>query len=288
MCMKSILAPVDGAASSQSVLDAAFCLARNFNAHIKVLHVAADPKAAIPLLGEGMSGGMIEDMISMAEKESNTRRQRAHSLYLAALTKFDANEVSGPGEMDGLTASWHQTEGREDEVITHFGRLCDLILVPKPTEDNQIYTTLALNAALFETGRPMLLLPEKSVEKMGTSIAVCWNGSAEGARAVAASMALIKNADQVHVITADSSATDTPVGNELVEYLAWHGVVAKAVFFSPAGKTVGRSLLMETKKLGCDMMVMGGYSHSRVRELILGGVTRDIIELANIPVIMGH
>jgi len=286
--MKSILAPVDGAASSQSVLDAAFYLARNFDAHVKVLHVAADPKAAIPLLGEGMSGGMIEDMISMAEKESNIRSERAHKLYLSALEKFGATEVKGAGEADGLTASWHQKEGREEDVIANYGRLCDLILVAKPTENNQIYTTLALNTALFETGRAMLLLPEAPIEKMGRSIAVCWNGSAEGARAVTSALPILKQATEVHVITADSSATDTPVGDELVEFLAWHGIKSNAVFFTPTGETIGKSLLIETKKTGCDMMVMGGYSHSRLRELILGGVTRDVIEFADIPVIMGH
>lgn len=288
MCLKLILAPIDGGASSQTVLDSAFSLAEQFKAHVKVLHVAADPKSSIPLLGEGMSGAMIEDMVSMAEKENETRIQRARAVYEKSLEKFKASEVDIPQKSEGATASWHQREGREDEVIVRYGRLCDLILVPKPTEENEIYATLALNAALFETGRPMLLLPIEPKEKMGKSVGVCWNGSAEGARAVAASLDILRQAEHVHVMTADTRATDTPVGEELVAFLAWHGISAQAVFFPPDGKSIGKSLLQKAEEVGADLMVMGGYSHSRMRELILGGVTRDVIESTTIPVIMGH
>jgi len=288
MCMKSILAPVDGAASSSSVLETAFKLADLFNAHVNVLHVIADPKSAIPLLGEGMSGAMIEDMISMAEKESAELRSKAYASYQTALQNSNAKESSCPLDDVAVTASWLEEEGREDDVIARFGRLSDIILVAKPVEENEVYSTLALNAALFETGRPMLIVPEKPLETFGKTITVCWNGSVEGARAVAAALPLLRKAEKVHVITADTSSTDSPVGDELGKYLSWHGIESNAVFFSPAGHSVGEALLLETEKLEADMMIMGGYSHSRMRELIMGGVTRDVIEQTNIPVVMGH
>jgi nucleotide-binding universal stress UspA family protein len=288
MCMKSILAPVDGAKSSHMVLEAAFLLAQEFNAHVNVLHVKPDPKSAIPLLGEGMSGAMIEDMIEMAEKEGNEQRQKAQAFYKTALKSHNVQEAAMPMDGDLLTAQWTEDEGREDEVIARNGRLSDLILVPKPVKENEIYSTLALNAALFETGRPMLLLPENGMEAFPKSVAICWNGSMEGARAVSAALPFLKHAEEVYVMTADTNDTGATVGNELCEYLMWHAIAAKTVFFSPAGKSVGEALLAETKKLGSQMMVMGGYSHSRMRELILGGVTRDVISSADIPVVMGH
>ncbi len=288
MCMKSILAPVDGAASSRVILDAAFSLANIFKSHVNILHVMADPKAAIPLLGEGMSGAMIEDMIELAENESADQRSKAHALYQEALGKYGAAESSSPMSAERVTATWLQREGREDEVIARFGRLSDIILVPKPTKDNEIYTTLALNAALFETGRPMLLLPESTNDLSLGTVSVCWNGSVEGARAVATSLPLLKKAESVHIITADTRATDTPVGDDLKSYLAWHGISSSSIFFSPAGHSVGEALMIESKKIDADIMIMGGYSHSRMRELILGGVTRDVIEQTDIPVVMGH
>lgn len=288
MCMKSILAPVDGAKSSRAVLDCALLLARGFDAHINVLHVLADPKAAIPLLGEGMSGAMIEDMIEMAEKEGLEQRKKARDFFKTVIADSNIVESDVPTESDKLTVQWVEDVGREDEVIAHHGRLSDLILVPKPVKENEIYSTLALNAALFETGRPMLLLPEEAISAFPKSIAICWNGSVEGTRAVAAALPFLKLADSLHIITADTSDTDSPVGDDLSKYLAWHGLEAKSVFFSPAGKSVGEALLQESKRLGADMMVMGGYSHSRMRELILGGVTRDVIETASLPVLMGH
>lgn len=141
------------------MLQAAFVLADAFKAHVNALHVKPDPKAAVPLLGEGMSGAMIEDMISMAEKESNEQRQKARALYQDMLVKHGVQESDVPVAGVDMSVSWVEDQGRDDEVIAHYGRLADLILVPKPQQDNEVYTTLALNAALFETGRPMLLLP---------------------------------------------------------------------------------------------------------------------------------
>ncbi|WP_167730241.1 universal stress protein [Terasakiella sp. SH-1] len=286
--MKSILAPIDGAKSSHAVLNAAFVIAEEFASHINVLHVEPDPRSAIPLLGEGMSGAMIEDMIALAEKENSEQRAQAHSFYKYALEDHEAVESSRPLEGVKITTQWLEDQGREDEVIARYGRLADMILVPKPVEDNEVYSTLAINAALFETGRPMMLLPELPIEKFPRNITVCWNGSMEGARAVAAAKPFLKKAETIYVITADTSATDSPVGNELLDYLQWYDIEAKAVFFTPAGKSVGQALLSESLKLGAEMMVMGGYTHSRMRELIMGGATRDVIENAQIPVIMGH
>jgi len=286
--MKSILAPVDGGAASEAVLQAAFVVGREFKSHVNVLHVQPDPKAAIPLLGEGMSGAMIEDMITMAEKEGDDQCAKAMTCYKAALESHGVSESEFPLSEGELTASWVVDQGREDEIIAHHGRLSDLILVPKPTEDDEVYSTLALNAALFETGRPMLLLPEKPIDGFAKTVTICWNGSMEGARAVASGLPFIKRAETVHVITADTSVTDSPVGENLAKYLKWHGVDTKSVFFSPAGKSVGVALLSESEKLGADLMIMGGYTHSRMRELILGGATRDVIENAQIPVVMGH
>ncbi|MDV7339254.1 universal stress protein [Terasakiella sp. A23] len=288
MYVKSILAPIDGGNASGHVMCAARVLAKALHAHINVLYVMPDPKAAIPLLGEGMSGAMIEDMIGMAEKEGAIQRDKARSFFKTVIAESCIVESEVPSEGEQTTVTWIEDEGREDEVIARYGRLNDLILVPKPVKDTEIYSTLALNAALFETGRPMMLLPEREMTDFPKVMAVCWNGSVEGARAVASALGFLKMADEVHVITADTSATPAAEGDELKRYLSWHGISAKSVFFSPAGKSVGEALLEESKKQGADMMVMGGYSHSRMRELILGGVTRDVIQMSDIPVIMGH
>lgn len=288
MSMKSLLAPIDGDKSAKSLLETAYQVAKIFNAHIRILHISTDPKSAIPLLGEGMSGAMIEDMINMAESEAKQNAERAKASFQKCLDDLGLEIQETPGAYDKPTCSWHRDMGREDDLIGKWGRLADLIFVPKPVDDNKIYSTLALNAALFDTGRPMLLTPAQPVDKIGEHIAVAWNGSGEGARAVAAAMPFLQQAKSVTVITADTSATDRPVGEELVTYLGWHGIAAKSVFFSPAGHSIGEALLKETEKQNCDMLVMGGYSHSRVRELILGGVTRDVIEQTTLPVLMGH
>lgn len=287
MSFKTVLAPLDGGVSSKAVLKAAFLLADKFQAHVRVLHIKADPRSVIPLLGEGMSGALIDDMIQTAEQENAERRDQTYLMFQDYASDVGA-EISSVPVAASITTSWVEDEGREDEIIARYGRLADIVLVPKPQEESDLYSTLALNSALFETGRPMLLLPDQGVQTFGKVVTVCWNGSMEGARAVSAAMPFLRKASKVYVITAETSATSGIVGGELRNYLSWHEVCCEHVHFSPTAQSVGEALLDQSRQLKADMMVMGGYSHSRLREMILGGVTRDVIELADIPVLMGH
>jgi len=287
MSIKTILVPINGTESSRSALDTAFMVGQDLAAHVDVLHVVPEPKDAIPLLGEGMSAAIIEDMIQLAEAEASERTGRAEAMFEEARNSHGLaiSQKASPGKA-GSTALV-RCVGREDELTAAKGRLADLIVASRPTEESEATVAMTINAALFETGRPVLVAPPRTSQKIGKKIAVLWNGSAEASRAVAAAMPLITRCDKVIIMTAENDKTSSAVAPELATYFAWHGVRAETRTL-PGRSQVGEVLLEDCTVVGVDMLVMGAYTHSRMRQLILGGVTKHVLANAQLPTLMAH
>ena len=287
MPIKTILVPIDGTEACRTALDAAFVLGRDLAAHVDVLSIANDPKDAVPLLGEGMSAAIIEEMIELAEAESSERAARAEALFEDACRRHGLSRQDDPPSTGEGSAALTQRIGREDELAAEKGRLADLAVVARPTEQSEPSLAMTINAVLFETGRPVLVAPPTPPDVIGRKIAVSWNGSAESSRAVAAAMPLIARSEGVVILTAESDKTSAEVAPELATYFAWHGVTAETRTL-PGGSQVGEVLLEDCAVIGADLLVMGAYTHSRMRQLILGGVTKHVLGNAQLPVLMAH
>ncbi|MGE0723400.1 MAG: universal stress protein, partial [Alphaproteobacteria bacterium] len=137
MTFKTILAPVSGASGSERVLDTSLMLAKHFGAHVEVLHVSSDPRDAVPLVGEGMSGAMVEEIVQLAEKEMSGRARAARELYDDRLAKTQIPVIStrptpGQATAGAPSVSWRQEVGREDVVVAVRGRIFDLGVVGRP------------------------------------------------------------------------------------------------------------------------------------------------------------
>lgn len=287
MAIKTILVPIDGTETSRSALDVAFMLGRDLTAHVDVLHVATDPKDAVPLLGEGMSAAIIEEMIQLAENEASERTARTEAMFDDARGRFDLAIQESPPLGNACSTALIQSVGREDDLTAIKGRLADLVVVSRPTERTDTALAMTINAAIFETGRPVLVAPPQIPDAIGKKIAVSWNGSAEASRAVAAAMPLIVRSEGVVIMTAESDGTSSEVASKLATYFAWHGVNAESRIL-PGGSQVGEVLLEDCVVSGVDLLVMGAYTHSRMRQMILGGVTKHVLGCAELPVLMSH
>ena len=287
MAFRIVLVSASGATDSTVILDSAFNLAKNLATHLQVVHVRADPRETIPVLGEGMSVGMIDDMTRIAEEECSSRQTRARANFDECLIKYLTQETDIPSAA-GNTVCWTETRGREDEVVAKLGRLADVIIVPRPNVESAVGHTLTLNAALFETGRPVLVVPPKGAREIGKKVVVSWNGSAQSARAVSSALPILRNADEVNVFTIESKRTTVETSLGVSEYMAYHGVSCLVHKLSGNGSSAGELLLKEADFVGADMIVMGAYTHSRMRQLILGGVTRHVLEHSDIPLLMAH
>ena len=286
MTIKSILVPLPDPQFATTTLKAAFTVAAQFDAHIEALHARADARmVAAAYMSDNMAGPMIEQVMKDTETQSEQNARKTRDAFEKACAAAKVRYAEKPGRTPGVTAAWREDTGEEDQLLRRYGRVADLIVLPRPSGDLDVGIRLSLEAALMETGRPLLLIPPKTA-KVGSNIAIAWNGSTEAARAVGEAKPFLENAKKVTILTAAEKNVDfNPEG--LQSFLAWHGVKAGIEKVRVRGD-VSKALLSTATRVGADLLVMGAYSHSRVREMILGGVTRHVLNEATMPTLMAH
>ncbi len=197
---------------------------------------------------------------------------------------------------EGLHGEWRQVRSQgtviAENVIEH-GMVCDLIVVPQSRrEDEEGLGNEFAEQVVMESGRPVLVIPSYgNFEEFGKSVLVAWNGTREAARAVFDARPLMATASKVHVSwldpDKDSAGMDLP-GAELAAVLARHDVDVVAEAIPTGGLAAGEALLSHAADIGADMLVMGAYGHSRLREFVFGGATRTILASMTLPVLMSH
>ncbi len=288
MAIRKLILLLNETSAGKAALDAALDAARLWNAHLTVLHVRVDARDVAPLAGEGLSGAMIEDMMVATEKESAIRAHDVRVLFehAVALHGVTVGEARIGGET--ATANFVSVAGREEEILAQQARLADLAVIPHPEAGQDVSSSDALHAVLFDSGRPVLLSPAVAPKTIGTRVCVGWNGTAESSAAVQAALPWMKRAEVVRILTSEDYQRRGPDAADLAAYLALHGVHAEIATFRPIDKSVGAGLLGAAREFRADLLSMGAYSHSRLRQLILGGVTRHILENADLPVLMSR
>ncbi len=290
MAYRRILLPLTGTAAGESALATALTAARIWGAHVHCLHVRVDARDVAPLAGEGLSGAMIEEMMAATERESGERAGRVRALFekftqgLGGVTLADNPDTAARTE--GPTLSFESIAGREEDVVAQQSRLYDLAVVPHPEAGEDVSSSDALHAILFDSGRPVLIAPRQAPASIGARICVAWNGTAESAAAVAAALPWLHQAGAVRILCSDEYQRRGPAAEGIQAYLRWHGIQAEVFPFKPQTREVGAGLLGAARDFGADLLSMGAYSHSRLRQLILGGVTRHVLENSDIPVLM--
>jgi nucleotide-binding universal stress UspA family protein len=288
MAIRKLLLPLTGTAAGEAALATALMTARIWNAHVTALHVRVDSRDVAPLAGEGLSGAMIEEMMTATEKESTDRAHAVRAMFDRFATAQDVVLTEARRGATTATASFATITGREEELVAQQARLADLTIVPHPEASEDVSSSDALHAVLFDSGRPVLIAPLTPPASIGTRICIAWNGTAESAAAVLGILPWLTRAEAVRVLTADEYHRRGPLAADLVAYLALHGVTPDIATFRPIDKDVGAGMLAAAQAFGADLLAMGAYSHSRLRQLILGGVTRHVLENARIPVMMNR
>jgi nucleotide-binding universal stress UspA family protein len=226
-------------------------------------------------------------VIEAADKSSHDRADQARTTFEQWCANHQVPIVNTPGRLDGPSASWFEDTGSVSGAIVRRGRVSDMVVLPRPERPSP--APEGLEAALLKTGRPVLVVPSTPQSCIASHVVIGWNGSDEAARAVGAVISCLHAAEAVTVLTGRKSAElKRPNAQDLVDYLAWHGIKATAQVFDSHAKSAGEGLLHTAHELEADLLVLGGYSHSRARELMVGGVTRYMLAEADIPVIMAH
>ena len=287
MAVRKLLLPLTGTAAGEAALTTSLTIARVWDAHVLALHVRVDSRDVAPLAGEGLSGAMIEEMMSATEKESAHRAQAVRAMFDRFVAAHDV-ALAEPRARTGPSASFASVTGREEDIVAQQARLADITVVPHPESGEDVSSSDALHAVLFDSGRPVLVSPRVALPSIGTRICLGWNGTAESASAVGAALPWMERADAVRILSSEGYQRRGPGAPELAAYLALHGIDAEIEVFRPHQAGVGAALLAAAADFGCDLLAMGAYSHSRLRQLILGGVTRHVLENAMLPVMMNR
>lgn len=290
MSYRKILVPVDSGDGAHGAVETAFALAGVFGAHVEGLHIRVEPTDAVPYVGEGMSGALVQELIELTERESVARAAVAREMFERLRLAAGVPVAEAPAGAEA-SACWLEEVGHEADAVVRAGQLADLIVVSRSAGE-AMGSTAIFTAVLFETGRPVLVVggrPGPAAHPVQTGaprrVVIAWKHSAEAARSVAAAMPLLARAERVTAVCAKDEDEQSSALSALATYLAWHGIAAERRLLAPY-PSVGEALAAAA--IDADLVVMGGYSHSRLRELILGGVTRHMLERTTIPLLLAH
>jgi len=180
---------------------------------------------------------------------------------------------------------WIDIEGLVDAVVGEWGRRSDVIVLNRRSQRDGVPERLVMQAALFDTDRPVLVAPPALVAGLGERVAIAWRDDRRAVKSVLAALRLISRAAEVHVLAGVRDGTPPP---QMPAILAEHGIAATLHALPIGPQAFGETLLAKATELRADMLVMGAYTHSPWRELILGGVTRHLLAHAEIPLFMRH
>ncbi len=281
--MKTILAPFYDDDIAQSALCTSWLVAERFGSYVEALFVMRPPQI---FDGEGIA--LAGSYMTQLKDEERRLAESAHKRFQATVESRGVlvADVSTPAE--GVTAGWRETEGTEGQVIGDYGRLFDLIVIGRNFGQPWIDWSVMCEAALFETGRPVLVAAPETPSSIGERIVVAWNGSTETARCIAFSKPFLERAESVVVLTVEGWQVPGPNGDQITAHLRRSGVEATARKVESGRRSVGETILDETKELNADLIVKGAYTHSRLRQLVFGGATRHLLHNTPIPLFMAH
>jgi nucleotide-binding universal stress UspA family protein len=282
--MKTILVPAEDHDSMAAVLEAAWLVARRFDSYVEgfaVQPAASDFVAVDPL------SSLTMPQIANGDAQTEGDSRQMFECFMASNNVPPASPPFLPQRIR-LSYAWMRPRAESDAFIGSYGRVFDLIVLGRPGRAPQNPRMAPLESALFESGRPVLVVPPTPPKVLGRNVLVAWNGSTEQARANAFAMPLLRSADEVTVLTVEGGMTPGPTGDEVALHLIRNGVPAIAVTVAPAGRTTGEAILDHAASRGCDLLVKGAYAQSRLRQMIFGGATRHILAHATLPVLMAH
>jgi nucleotide-binding universal stress UspA family protein len=290
MALRVITARITGAQTDGAVLDGALALSRATGGHIEALFARPDPRMVVAEMDGSTYPGFYDEMLSVLERQWTNVANKALKTFDKWREQNQVRTATVPDDAAGPSIAWREMVGAETDTLARRGRVSDILVSAMPSRRHQASYDLGFEAALLNSGRPVLLVPRTIHNDLtgGTAI-VAWNGSMEAARAVAAALPILEKTRQVLIFTASEGRVEASLADELVTYLKWHGINASALE-TDSNKTnsVEEALLSAVRKHKPSLIVMGAYTHSRFKEILFGGVTRHVFENATVPVLMAH
>ncbi len=283
MTIRTILVPLQNEEVARASLLTGLALARRFNAHVEALHIRPTPSipasayypAPIALIDENF------EALQAAIGARASRMKKGFDEIVAA--------EKAPAVASGFSATWRETAGSLPFDVARAARLHDLVCLNAPVEGPRLVDTDILEEAVFRSGRPVYLGRASEKPAFPRRVLIGWNGGREAARALAAALPFLALAEEVAVVCIGALPPNVDPLEAVVAYLGLHAVKASPIVALPAvGEAAEETFLAKATAWKADLVVMGAYSHSRWRELVLGGFTRHMVRKADIPLLLAH
>jgi nucleotide-binding universal stress UspA family protein len=282
MVMKTILVPIGKHDEMQSSLHTALILARQHSSYIE----------GVPLRWTSVDFAIGGDIavafpVEQYRREVAAEEQRARQVFESFMQD---NNVPRSSDIVTYPSYGWLNDPLEGEVfVGSYGRAFDLIVMNRPDANSAIRYQKALESALFDSGRPVLLSPPSPPEHVAVKVLIAWNGSTEQARAIALSLPLLERAERVTVLTVEGgTGVPGPSAEQVIRYMQRNGIPAEPLTVRLDGKSTGESILNAARQLDCDLLIKGAFTQSRLRQMIFGGATQHVMANATLPVLLAH
>lgn len=287
--MRIIQVPVANRPECVVALTTAFSIAQRSGADVVGVHIrthrgikgkASEGKSWLPTWSKSVN------WMASTEEEAEEYSRLTATMFKEIATNSNYKVGRKPTKNLSPVAIWRERVGTPDYIMPIIGPAADMMVVSRPAKNGGRKARVFMMQALMNSHRPVLIIPHKPTKTIATQIAIAWNRSGEAARALHASLSLLKIAEKVSFVTVGQPTGSGPGAPEMVRFLRHHGV--KADVLSVVNGNDDEEIMKAYNAIGADLLVMGAYSRNRVSELIFGGVTQRMLFSAEIPVLMLH
>jgi nucleotide-binding universal stress UspA family protein len=281
MGMKTILVPIEDHDAMQSALETALLLGRRCDSYIEGF-------ALRWAINEFMVGDVVGGMpLETYRQDIAEEAKKARQIFETFMQKHDVPRSTETTE--SLSFGWLDDVSEGESFIGSYGRVFDVIVMNRRDAKSGPLHDRAIESGLFESGRPILLSPPSPPRQIATNVLIAWNCSTEQARAIALAMPLLQKADRITVLTViGGTGVPGPSAEQLIRYLQRNGIVAAPMKVELDGRNTGEAILAAAQSLGCDLLIKGAYTQSRLRQWIFGGATQHVLANAALPVLLAN
>jgi len=284
--MKTILVPIEYNAEQNtpmlSALDTALLLAQKFESRVEGFPLRP---AVADMLAMDPDAGLT--MVAVKENDAEMVRQ-AEGFFRSFMESHGIERRADDTAPASLSWTWLPAAPSGHDFVGSYGRVFDVIVLARPGEEWQSPAMVTLESALFESGRPVLIAPPTSPPSLGANVLIAWNRSTEQARTTAFAMPLLRLAKRITILTVEGATVAGPSGIDLARSLRANGITAEPITLAAGKNSAGEVILAKAEELGCDLIIKGAYTQSRLRQMIFGGTTRQILANARLPLLMAH
>ena len=287
--MRSILVPVGGSETDLPLFETALAAARPVSGHLQFVHIhigAGEAAVNMPHTAFAM-GPALSNALKDLDATARTRSATAAQHFRDFCQQSNVEICDVPFFSKGVTASWHEEQGRALKRILQCARHNDLVVVGRAKKANGLSADF-IEELLIGCGRPVLIANSKPRSTLTGTIMVCWKETAEAARAVGAAMPFLNQADRVVVVSVAENEDLTEAMSDVSRQLAWNGVRAETRIIASNGIAIPELLASAARECDADLVVLGAYGRSRMREVLFGSCTHSVIRKADRPVLLMH